>query len=202
MARSRRAARSARSGRVPRCCYNENGRQCVRNGTGEPPLCRAHRLVLQDLYERDEAASGLGQVISDFMGGRSIRPDDVLRAAFEMFGAMGAGGMGARAGAGVPGGARVPWGMGGTGPVGGVPPIGQRRVRPPPDPAALELQRSLLMARQELGFEPRAPLTVAEVERRRKDLARKHHPDLGGSVARMSAINQAADLLVAKGQLG
>lgn len=99
-------------------------------------------------------------------------------------------------------GARRPYGWGP-----GAPPIGYGRPRPrvhapPVDPAELELQRALLLARQELGFEPRAPLTVVDVERRRKDLARKHHPDLGGDVARMSRINQAADLLVAKGQLG
>jgi hypothetical protein len=58
-------------------------------------------------------------------------------------------------------------------------------------------QRALLMARQELGFQPREPLELAQVERRRKELARKHHPDLGGSASRMATINQAADLLVA-----
>jgi hypothetical protein len=58
------------------------------------------------------------------------------------------------------------------------------------------------MARQELGFQPREPLVAADVEQRRKQLARKHHPDLGGSVARMASINQAADLLLEPGNLG
>ena len=156
------------------------------------------------MYAREAAAptSGFGRLVNDLLGGRKIDPSAWFGAVSEI---LGAAGMGPFPGAGFPPGvgARRPHGWGP-----GAPPIGWNRPgpshhRPPPvDPVELELKRALLLARQELGFEPRAPLTVADVERRRKDLARKHHPDLGGDVARMSRINQAADLLVAKGQLG
>lgn len=139
-------------------------------------------------------------MLADLLGGRKISPDDVLRAAGEIFGGFPAGhpagGPGVHPGTG---GARVPHGW----PV--TPPTGyerQRRRPPPPPPAELELQRELARARMELGFEHRAPLTVDDVEKRRKELARKHHPDLGGNPERMVRINQAADLLVAKGDLG
>jgi hypothetical protein len=151
------------------------------------------------MYAREAAAptSGLGRLVHDLFGGREIDPTAWLGAFSEI---LGGAGMGAFPGAAVPRGGGTPWGMGGAN---GQQSRPRPRVHAPPvDPAELELKRALLLARQELGFEPRAPLSVADVERRRKDLARKHHPDLGGDVARMSRINQAADLLVAKGQLG
>jgi curved DNA-binding protein CbpA len=34
------------------------------------------------------------------------------------------------------------------------------------------------------------------ISSRRKELARKHHPDRGGSLTKMQAINAAADFLI------
>lgn len=166
-------------------------------------------MVLEEQYDRAQggvAGGGLGQVVGDFLRGKRITPDDIFRAAGEIFG-------------GFPsvhpaGGARVH--------------PGDHQHRPAWDPRNwdpdwtarqqqhqqqrqrqaqsfdpdLELQRELGAARMELGFQHREPLTVERVEKRRKELARKHHPDLGGSPERMVRINQAADLLVAKGNLG
>lgn len=168
----------------------------MRNGTGNPPLCRAHALVLQEQYAAaaDPGGGRLGKVVGDFMAGRKIRPEDAVGAFRDLFGAMGIG---------VP---RPPaWGPSGP----GVPPPGTRGIpRPPPapppgvDPELAERRRRIAMARQELGFEARGALTRDAIERRRKELARKHHPDLGGDPARMSRINQAADLLVECGAVG
>lgn len=81
------------------------------------------------------------------------------------------------------------------------------RAAPPPPPAPdLAHQREVLLARQELGFEPRAPLTEAAIQGRRRQLARKYHPDLAGPnagerearVGRMARVNAAADLLLAE----
>lgn len=48
-----------------------------------------------------------------------------------------------------------------------------------------------------LGFGPSDKLTVEVVKARHRELARKHHPDRGGSVARMQEINAAVDSLLA-----
>lgn len=48
-----------------------------------------------------------------------------------------------------------------------------------------------------LGFAVGQQITVADVKKRHRELARKHHPDRGGSVAKMQEINQAVDALMA-----
>lgn len=206
MARPKSQARRApRSGRLPRCCYREDGRQCVRNGEGNPPLCHPHRLVLEAGHDRGPERP-IGDVLGDVIRGRRVSTDDLLGAVFGFAtAAFGRGGAGAVPHGGAPGngnghGSRPAWhdaalhGLGGA----------RNPVRPPPGPSPEEmaLQRSLLLARQELGFQPREPIARVDVEQRRKQLARRHHPDLGGSVARMASINQAADLLLEKGNLG
>jgi hypothetical protein len=62
---------------------------------------------------------------------------------------------------------------------------------PPPDPKIEERKR----ARKVIGFAPNETLTLEMIKDRRKTLARKHHPDRGGSLAKMQAINAAADVL-------
>ena len=68
-----------------------------------------------------------------------------------------------------------------------------RQPQQPPQIDELELQRR--RARQTLGFgaEPR---TAEMVKQRRRELAKQHHPDAGGSAASMARINDAADLLL------
>ncbi len=70
---------------------------------------------------------------------------------------------------------------------------GQREAAPPPtkDPA---IERD---ARRELGFGPSDPLTEDVIKERRRLLARRHHPDRGGSVKKMQEINDATDVLLA-----
>jgi hypothetical protein len=64
---------------------------------------------------------------------------------------------------------------------------------PQPDPRAAER----IAARQAMGFSPSDVLSEDVIKTRQKKLARKHHPDMGGSVDRMAAINAAADVLIA-----
>jgi hypothetical protein len=72
------------------------------------------------------------------------------------------------------------------------------RAAPPPRPQAREPD-PLLAARELLGFEPNEKLTVELVQKRKQALARVFHPDMqGGSTARMTLINAAADRLLAK----
>jgi curved DNA-binding protein CbpA len=48
-----------------------------------------------------------------------------------------------------------------------------------------------------LDFAIGQKVTAAEVKARHRELARRHHPDRGGSVARMQEINAAVDQLLA-----
>ena len=181
--------RSPRSNRIPRCSYREDGRQCLRNGLGNPPLCRSHQLLLQAYAEQNEVrGAGLG-ALADVLAGRPISRQVIHDILEELGTLFGRGRVDPRM---PPGHVRS-----------GRPP--PRRVPPPPSgppPEEMERQRRILLARQELGFQPREPITQEMVERRRKEMARKHHPDLGGSVDRMARINQAADILLEAGNLG
>jgi hypothetical protein len=50
-----------------------------------------------------------------------------------------------------------------------------------------------------LGFSPGERLTTDMVKKRHRELARQHHPDVGGSTAKMQDINRAVDELMASG---
>jgi hypothetical protein len=65
--------------------------------------------------------------------------------------------------------------------------------RPPPPPS----KPAAPDPRVVLGFGPSDRLTVAIVKARHRELARKHHPDRGGSVTRMQEVNAAVDKLLA-----
>jgi len=67
----------------------------------------------------------------------------------------------------------------------------QARPAPPPRRAAGPDPRIAL------GFSPGQKLTVEQVKKRHRELARQHHPDRGGSVKSMAAINHAVDQLLA-----
>jgi hypothetical protein len=65
------------------------------------------------------------------------------------------------------------------------PPPPRPKKPPGPDPRIV------------LGFAAGQKVTVAEVKARHRELARRHHPDRGGSVARMQEVNAAVDQLLA-----
>jgi hypothetical protein len=77
-------------------------------------------------------------------------------------------------------------------------PDGRRQAGYPPGPAAPDIHANLQRAaRRVLGFSDLESLTEEAVKERRRKLAKKHHPDHGGSVAMMARINDAADVLIA-----
>jgi curved DNA-binding protein CbpA len=47
------------------------------------------------------------------------------------------------------------------------------------------------------GFKETARLTESLIKERHRELVRRHHPDRGGSTARMAVINDARDILMA-----
>ncbi len=61
----------------------------------------------------------------------------------------------------------------------------------PPDPGILARRQ----ARAVLGFAATEPLTIALLRDRKRVLAKRHHPDHGGSVSKMAEVNSAADVL-------
>lgn len=79
----------------------------------------------------------------------------------------------------------------------------QHARRPAPDPAELELQQKRARARQTLEFAVNQVLTKDEIVERRKQLARKWHPDRHPEGAkrkaaddRMKAIGEAVMILL------
>jgi hypothetical protein len=60
---------------------------------------------------------------------------------------------------------------------------------------AAQLAAARAKARQVMGFGPRDLITKDILKARYRKLAKKHHPDLGGSPARMREINDANEIL-------
>lgn len=76
-------------------------------------------------------------------------------------------------------------------------PANGQRPQPRQDPAVDAEANLRLAARRVLGFADNQSLTESMVKERRRMLAKKHHPDRGGSVAMMARVNDAADVLLA-----
>jgi len=69
-------------------------------------------------------------------------------------------------------------------------------VPPPPPNEHLEKRIAIRNAKIVLGFAASEPVTLEQIKKRQRELARKYHPDVpGGSVDRMQQINAAVDLL-------
>lgn len=64
---------------------------------------------------------------------------------------------------------------------------------PPPDPDEIARKR----ARQVMGFGPQDHLDEPTIAKRKRELAKQHHPDRGGRPEKMAEINDAADILMA-----
>lgn len=178
-----------------RCAYIEDRKRCRAAGAGNPPLCDPHRLVIEAEAARAHA-NPLAKVVGEFLSGR-VRRDTVRAAAGTLLGGLLIEleqiAPGFQRGT-MPTGGTMPGGM--PFPFGGNPP--RRATRPPPvDPVVEAKKREVAEARMVLGFDNTQPLDEAAIQRRRKELARKHHPDRGGSEERMRRINAAADTLIA-----
>ncbi|HET9061832.1 MAG TPA: hypothetical protein VFO62_00955, partial [Candidatus Binatia bacterium] len=190
--------------RVERCVYVESGTRCRRSGTGEPSLCNPHRVALADIARQSPPMpgfSGVRNLVDRFVNGRKVTRKVWEDAIGDLA-------------------AAVASGIGDT----QMPPSGdpfadadidpnfppwrrrvwtnlgaqqqqQRRPPPPPpvDPAIEERRKARIV----MGFTPGQALTLEMVQKRRRELARKHHPDRGGSVDKMQAVNAAADVLEA-----
>lgn len=193
---TKRPARSAPA----RCAYKEGRQRCIRNTTGRSPYCRAHELVIQGEVAKAETKGSLADIaataLRDLFAGKKIDRDkiaqDLTDAIWESGGSFGEfrpdiGDLDwekmfeqARA--------RVGAARGGGGH------HGQQRHPPPPAPD-LEARRAIQQARATLGFGPTDVISKDMLKARHRELAKRHHPDKGGSLDRMQVINSAVDLI-------
>lgn len=170
-----------------RCAYVERGQRCKRPGTGNPPLCEPHRIVLEEEAARPprpgEKLVGLlgrvfrGQKISDRQVHAGIED---LMGMFQQHPSFEE--LKAQAEAQVREQARRFREQ-----------HGQRQQQAPPRPRKPTGPDPRIV----LGFAAGQRVTADEVKKRHRELARKHHPDRGGSVAKMQEINAAVDQLLA-----
>jgi curved DNA-binding protein CbpA len=187
-----------------RCVYKEQNVRCPRQGKGSPCLCDPHRVIL----ESDTDYSGfdrLGKVLGKMFRGDRVPKREARQAVVDGIGFL-AGVANAyvqeqyvqrpRTGAATPPKNFVDWAY---------EQLKQRereqearrRGGGARDPA--ELQRLRRAARVILGWAADQAITVELVNKRRRDLAKKFHPDRqGGSVEKMQEINAAADVLLAE----
>lgn len=170
----------------PRCAYVEGGKRCPRAGTGNPALCEPHRIVLEEEASRptrpgERFVGMLGRVLR----GQKVSDDQLFGGIEDLVGVFSQPQFEqARAAAR----AKVnEWT--------GVHRGQQQRQAPPPRPPKPKGPDP--KAYVVLGFQVGQKLTPDEVKKRHRELARKHHPDRGGSVAKMQEINAAVDQLLA-----
>ncbi len=178
-----------RAHRRLKCCYREGARRCPRDGAGNPPLCPAHQIAVQEASRPRRPSEVIAQAVVNFLQGKPINVEATIGAADTL--------IGQGIGVGYP--PDDPDGNGHARPR-FVPPWWTAanpspRPPPPPDPR-VEARRAELAARQVLGFAASEPLTADLIKDRKKRLARRYHPDHGGSDAKMQGINAAADVLM------
>lgn len=190
-----------KSRRVEQCVYKEDGRRCRRSATGNPALCNPHRIAVVEAARQEQAAPAGEKVYSlleKIFTGRKVNRRAVEDAAREAAGIWDWYQTQVRQGHVQPG--PVP-------PVDdeGAPrqnghrwwdPLINQQRRPPPDPRIAERKAARQRARVTLGFTPTEPLSEDVLKKRQRELARKHHPDRGGSVTKMQEINAAVDVLL------
>lgn len=172
----------------PRCAYIEGGQRCKRAATtGNPPVCEAHRIVLEHVADTpirpgERIASLLGRAIR----GQKISDDQIFGGIEDLVGVFQSPTfeqVRAQAAERVRQFRQQANGQ------------QQRRQVPRPrqDDAITRAERARIV----LGFAAGQKVTAEEVKKKHRELARKHHPDRGGSVAKMQEVNRAVDDLMA-----
>lgn len=198
--------RAPASVRRPRCTYHEGGRRCVKDGDGNPPLCRPHQLAVAAILNNQirTPAQRVVDLVGDFLSGKRVNEADIMGVAQDV----------AAQWSGMADGFRPPIDRNGRTAHGSAPQWspaewreflrsqtgGGARQAPPPPPVDQEEEDNRiarLRARQVLGFTASQVLTIADVKGRHRALAKRNHPDRGGSTAKMATINNAADVLLA-----
>ena len=181
---------------LQRCSYREGNRRCPYSGIGNPPLCQSHQIAVAEQLAAAQrrADNPIGNLIGEFLAGRKISRETFYGAVGQVVGALGVQNIqidaeGNVRAAHVEGHVRMP---------NQAPPRARRAPPPPPPPPVDPELEANLAARRVLGFGPNDRLSPEMVKKRRAELARKHHPDRGGSTDAMAKINDAADVLLGR----
>lgn len=175
----------------------EDGRRCGADGVGNPPLCPPHGAILRATAEAPH--NPLGTIVDSLKNGRPITVADAVSAAADLLSTM----LGGRPF--VPPAAPSSNYRPGHGP----PPSPddwdpfsawrQQRQAPPPRSSVSELTAQRAAARKVFGWANMYLLVDAdELKARYRELAKKHHPDRGGSAKKMAQVNAAMDVLTAE----
>ncbi len=202
------------------CTFRESGRRCMRNASSGSPFCRAHTLVAKDVAAKASAQrSGLvdtaTDILQDVIAGRGVSREKVAKAINQ--GVWGLGGDYARfspdleqvdfgelfidAAEKAGGAARAKF----HGAKNFTPPPGWFRDTPREDPEVAQRRELEAKARQVLGFSPTDAITSDVLRAKKRELAKKFHPDRfatdpgkqKAAAAKMSQINDAVDVLEA-----
>lgn len=198
---------SRRTRRRQQCQWTEVGRRCTRDVGEGQALCRPHQVAAAEQQRRAQHAAAraaesnpISELVEDFFADNPFAAK-----AGQFLNDMG-------------------WSLGGifgggySPPIDNVPPPEvppeyrdqyryqqhqERQQAPPPPPS--EDPRVVMRARVELGYGPSDPISADSIRDRRKQLARKWHPDLAGkdekrrrlNEERMRTINDSCDVLIA-----
>lgn len=192
------------SRRADQCSYYEEvdgrRRRCRRNGTGNPPICQKHT---EELDQRE--GNPIADVLSSLLQGKRPAQRDVenaVRSTMEgLFGKRMTeaelADLLARARAAARGQTPDPWAGSRGSPSG--PSSDARSQARDRERAEADKAREISWARRTLGFTAREPLDGDVIKKRFRELARKHHPDVGGDVRKMADINRAVEILSGPG---
>lgn len=188
--------RKPRAPRAPKCSYVEDGRRCGADGEGNPPLCPPHTAILRATAEAPY--NPLGSIVDSLKNGRPVSFGDAIAAGADLLATM----LGGRTFVPPQPPSRAP----GSSPPpssGAWDPVGQwwqeqqrrqqQQQRPRQDVDELAADR--VAARRAFGWPPGKKLDGDELKTRYRELAKKNHPDRGGSPDRMAKINHAMDVL-------
>ncbi len=195
----------------PTCVFTEGKRRCRRRGTGNPALCEPHRAALDVVAGRQGGfGEQLGTLLDTVLSGRKPTAAQVDRTMASLASSVlrrpvtveefrqtrqqvQRGQWDAVAG-------QVRSSASGRSP--SAPPPG-------PDPAEQQRQQAeahaksqakarlhdIAYARKILGIGPRTVLTEDLIKTQQRVMARKHHPDRGGSTQAMQDVNHAVEIL-------
>lgn len=175
--------------RAQRCVFTEGGRRCPFDGTGSPSLCGPHLITMQAAAKPKTPLDIAAEAFENLLNGRPINARETLGAAEAFFGGF----------------SSIPhpasWQdhlrnrMRGS----ADKPLESQAPPPPRQPTDDEVRAAAAAkARRVLGFPPAMKLTLPVVKARRRELAKKYHPDVtGGSAKKMALVNDSADVLEA-----
>lgn len=188
------SAKSSAKQKRKRCAYSEGRRRCSFDGLGDPPLCRPHQIAVAEAARPKSPFEIITGALSNLLSGTPINAEATIGAGISLFEQWK---MGGSIGAGHFQGQRIQWDPSWIPGSSGGAARGRPHAphQPPQEDPRIEIERK---ARRILKFGPDDDLTVDLIKDARRRLAKKYHPDVaGGSAAKMAAVNDAADVLIA-----